>query len=294
MVANPIKVLAIEDDLEYASLLHVVICEVNPNLFDLTHVDNLSEALSILTQHNFDIVLLDLFLPDSMGLDTFFKIHSNHQDTPLVIITGLNDKSVAVRAVREGAQDYLIKDELNVNLLVRILLYALERHHTLNSLKKQTLVDDLTGLLNRRGFQSLAKQQIRIAKRANWESILLFADLDNLKVINDRFGHAEGDLAIKAIASILKETFRTSDIIGRIGGDEFIVLAIKTSDDNVSSITKRLDRNIKNYNQQINKFELSLSFGVVHLDPMDDISLEEAILEADKNLYIQKQRKMKD
>jgi two-component system, cell cycle response regulator len=294
MVANPIKILAIEDDLEYASLLHVVICEVNPNLFELTHVDNLSEALSLLTQHNFDLVLLDLFLPDSLGLDTFFKIHSNLQDTPLVIITGLNDKSVAVRAIREGAQDYLIKDELNVNLLVRILLYAVERHRTLNSLKKQTLVDDLTGLLNRRGFQSLAEQQVRIAKRANWESILLFADLDNLKIINDRFGHAEGDRAIKAIASILKETFRTSDIISRIGGDEFIVLAIKTSDDNVSSITNRLVRNIKNYNQEINKFKLSLSFGVVYLDPKDDISLEQAIVEADKNLYIQKQRKMKD
>jgi two-component system, cell cycle response regulator len=294
MVANPIKILAIEDDLEYASLLHVVICEVNPNLFELTHVDNLSEALSLLTQHNFDLVLLDLFLPDSIGLDTFFKIHSNLHDTPLVIITGLNDKSVAVRSIREGAQDYLIKDELNVNLLVRILLYAVERHRTLNSLKKQTLVDDLTGLLNRRGFQSLAEQQVRIAKRANWESILLFADLDNLKVINDRFGHAEGDRAIKAIASILKETFRTSDIISRIGGDEFIVLAIKTSDDNVSSITNRLVRNIKNYNQEINKFKLSLSFGVVYLDPKDDISLEQAIVEADKNLYIQKQRKMKD
>jgi two-component system, cell cycle response regulator len=294
MVANPIKVLVIEDDLEYASLLHVIIGEVNPDLFHLTYVDNLKDALSFLTQEKFDIVLLDLFLPDSIGLDTFFKVHSDIQDIPIVIITGLNDKSVAVRAVREGAQDYLIKDELNVNLLVRIILYAVERHRTLYSLKKQTLIDDLTGLLNRRGFQSLAEQQVRIAKRADWESILLFADLDNLKIINDRFGHSEGDRAIKAIASVLKETFRTSDIIGRIGGDEFIVLAIKTSDENVSSITTRLERNIKLYNQQISDYKLALSYGVVHLDPKDDTSLEEAILEADKDLYVQKQRKMKD
>ncbi|MBE0409477.1 MAG: diguanylate cyclase [Anaerolineales bacterium] len=294
MAANPINVLVIEDDLEYASLLHVIIGEVNPDLFQITHIDNLKDALSLLLQQNFDLVLLDLFLPDSTGMDTFFKVNSAIQEIPIVIITGHNDKSAAVRAVREGAQDYLIKDELNVNRLVRILLYAVERHRNLNTLKQQTLVDDLTGLLNRRGFLSLAEKQVRIAKRANWESILLFADLDNLKTINDRFGHSEGDQAIKTISAILKETFRTSDIIGRIGGDEFIVLAIKTSDENVSSITARLERNIKRYNQQIPDYELSLSFGVVHLHPKDDTSLEEAISEADKGLYLHKQRKMKE
>jgi two-component system, cell cycle response regulator len=293
MAADPIKILVIEDDLEYASLLHVILGEVNPGLCQLTHIDNLKDALSLLLHHKFDIVILDLFLPDSVGLDTFFKVYSNVPDIPIVIVTALNDKSVAVRTVREGAQDYLIKDELNVNHLLRILQYSVERHHTLKALKHQTLIDDLTGLLNRRGFLSLAEKQVRIAKRANWEAILLFADLDNLKVINDQLGHSEGDQAIKAIASILKETFRTSDVIGRVGGDEFIVLAIKTSDESVASMTARLERNIKHYNQQFNEYELALSFGVVHLDPQDDISLEEAIAEADKGLYDHKQRKMK-
>lgn len=293
MASNPIKVLVVEDDLEYASLLHIILGEVNPGLCQLTHIDNLKDALSLLPHHNIDIVLLDLFLPDSFGLDTFFQIASNAPDIPIVIITALNDKTAAVRAVREGAQDYLIKDELNVNQLLRILQYAVERHRTLESLKHQTLVDDLTGLFNRRGFLSLADQQVRIAKRAEWESILLFADLDNLKIINDQFGHSEGDRAIKAIAAILKETFRTSDIIGRVGGDEFIVLAIKTSDESVASMTARLERNIKHYNHQIEGYELALSFGVVHLDPHDDTSLEEAIAEADNRLYDHKQRKMK-
>lgn len=293
MAADPIKVLVVEDNLEYASLLQIILGEVNPGLCHLTHRDNLNDALSLLLQNKFDIVLLDLFLPDSVGLETFFKVSSFKSDIPIVVITALNDKSVAVRAVREGAQDYLIKDELNVNLLVRILQYAVERHRTLKTLKHQSLVDDLTGLLNRRGFLSLAKQQTRIAKRAKWESILLYSDLDNLKVINDQHGHSQGDRALTTIASILKDTFRTSDIIGRVGGDEFIVLAIKASDESVASMTARLERKIQQQNKQIAEFELSLSFGVVHLEPEVDLSLEDAIAQADKALYQHKQQKMK-
>jgi two-component system, cell cycle response regulator len=294
VAATPINVLIIEDDLDYASLIHVILAEVNPGMWAITHADRLESALVHMSGKRFDVILVDLFLPDCQGLDTFFKVFARSAGVPVVILTVLDDKSAAVRAIREGAQDVLVKSELQVNSLARILQYAVERHRTLETLKKQTLIDELTGLLNRRGFLSSAEQQVKIARRASWESVLVFADLDRLKTINDQHGHAAGDQALVATASILKETFRTSDVIARIGGDEFIILAINASGDSLSNLTHRLTQNIRNFNLQNSGHPLSLSFGVVPIHPWEESSLSQIIEKADQALYRHKRSKTKD
>lgn len=111
-------------------------------------------------------------------------------------MTVLDNRELALKAVREGAQDYLMKGDLDVNLPARSLQYAVERHRTLIHLKRLSFIDDLTGLLNRRGFLSLANQHMKIAQRANRELLLFYADLDELKQINDQFGYHEGDQAL--------------------------------------------------------------------------------------------------
>jgi len=269
----------------------VVSVSVNAGQFEATRASSLSNALAALEREPFDVILLDLVLPDSLGTNTFSQVYARVPETPIVVTSQLDDKDQAVKVLQEGAQDYLVKGEMDAIHLRRALLYAIERHRTKVMLHHLSFNDDLTGLLNRRGFLSLAQQQLKIAQRENWELPLFFADLDGLKNINDNFGHPEGDRALQAIATILKETFRTSDLLARLGGDEFIMLAINAPAAGIQTILARLQRNLDRYNAQNRYYQLSLSIGVAQFDPRHETTLEELIIEADKSLYDHKRRK---
>lgn len=283
-----IRVLIVEDDRDFASMLRVILTEANIGQFDPTLVGSLEEALGQLKKPDFDIVLLDLFLPDSKGRKTFLKILEQIPDTPIVVVTGLDDKSEAIQCVREGAQDCLVKGDLDVNQLVRSLIYAIERHRTRRMLQNLSLSDELTGLLNRRGFLSLAPKHVKIAQRASWELLVFFIDLDELKAINDNYGHPEGDQALRTVATILRETFRTSDVLARLGGDEFIVLAINATDASIDTIMARLQENVARYNHNGIQYRISISYGVARFDSQEQATLEEMIAKADRALYANK------
>jgi diguanylate cyclase (GGDEF)-like protein/PAS domain S-box-containing protein len=153
-------------------------------------------------------------------------------------------------------------------------------------LRELTIVDELTGLYNRRGFLTVAHQQMNIAKRLNKSMLLLFIDLDNLKSINDTFSHREGDNALRSSANILNDTFRSSDIIARWGGDEFIVFMVNIENVNEHVIENRLQESIDRYNETKKlKFNLSLSWGIVSYNHEEGISLEELIIRADERMY---------
>jgi len=159
-------------------------------------------------------------------------------------------------------------------------------------LRALTLVDDLTGLYNRRGFITLAQQQLKLAKRMKREMLLLFVDVDELKVINDTMGHHTGDLALKDVAGVLKETFREPDIIGRIGGDEFAVLAIEACRDNDCAITIRIGENIDIHNSTSGRpYSLSVSVGTATYDPFRPCFINELLEQADKMMYQAKRKK---
>jgi diguanylate cyclase (GGDEF)-like protein/PAS domain S-box-containing protein len=165
-----------------------------------------------------------------------------------------------------------------------------QRKQAEEALRNLSLVDDMTGLYNRRGFLTLAEQELKIAHRMKRGVFLLFADLDDLKGINDTFGHQEGDRALIMVVRIIKETFRDPDIIARIGGDEFIVLAIEgTSESSAENLRIRLNRNLGLFNAKREKpYSLSLSMGVVRYDPYQPVSVEGLIAEADKRMYEEK------
>lgn len=283
-----IRVLIVEDDPEFATMLRVILTEAHVGQFDPAIVRSLEEAVTQLKKSEFDILLLDLFLPDSEGHNTFLKILDQIPDTPIVVVTGLDDRAVAIQCVREGAQDYLVKGDLDVNQLVRSLLYAIERHRTRSMLQNLSLSDELTGLLNRRGFLSLAPKHVKIAERANWELLVFFIDLDELKAINDNYGHPAGDKALRTVATVLRETFRTSDVVARIGGDEFIVLAINASDASIDTITARLQENVERCNHNGTQYRVSISYGVARFSPQEQATLHEMIAQADRALYANK------
>ena len=291
-VIRPIKVLVVEVGKPESTPWHqVVSVSVNAGQFEATRVGSLNKALAALEQEPFDVILLDLVLPDSLGTNTYSQVYARAPEIPIVVTSHLDDKDQAVKVLQEGAQDYLVKGEMDAVHLRRALLYAIERHRTKVMLHHLSFNDDLTGLLNRRGFLSLAKQQLKIAQRENWELPLFFADLDGLKNINDNFGHPEGDRALQAMATILKETFRTSDLLARLGGDEFIMLAINAPAAGIQTILARLQRNLDRSNAQNRYYQLSLSIGVAQFDPRHETTLEELIIEADKALYDHKRRK---
>jgi len=176
--------------------------------------------------------------------------------------------------------------------IVGALLDITERKRTEEALRTLSLADELTGFYNRRGFFTLAEQQLRIANRMKKRMLLLFADLDGLKWINDNMGHNEGDLALVDVANILKKTFRESDFVARIGGDEFVVLAIETEEVNAEVLSERLEENLRAHNAERKRgYNLSISTGISRCSPESRCSIDELLSRADKSMYRHKKKK---
>ncbi|WP_432402668.1 diguanylate cyclase [Wukongibacter sp. M2B1] len=263
--------------------------------FEIIRADSFRDAKSKLANNFFNIILLDLTLKDSMGLDTLRKMYAETPETPIIVLTNINDHLVAINAVKEGAQDYLVKGQFNSNLLMRAIHYSIERHKMLVALRSMALIDQLTSLYNRRGFLNLANHHIKLAKRKKRNLLFLFCDLDNFKYINDNYGHLEGDKVLKDTSSILKETFRESDIIARFGGDEFVVLAIDVNEEDEKIIIERLKRNIINYNVEKKiDYSLSISMGSAFYEPSDITDIDEILNKVDQLMYEEKKKKYRN
>lgn len=158
-----------------------------------------------------------------------------------------------------------------------------------------SITDYLTGLYNRRGFMTLAEQQIKMVGRTDKKSLLLllFADLDKMKSINDNLGHQKGDNALIEVASILKNVFRESDIIARIGGDEFAVLGLVAEKSDIVALESRLQEQIDLHNAYKNRdYTISLSVGIAYGDPENHDTIDELMSKADQLMYEQKRRKL--
>lgn len=175
-----------------------------------------------------------------------------------------------------------------------------ERENLLNKLKSSeekfrqlSLLDELTGLQNRRGFIYLAEQQLKVVSRTKKEMLLLFTDLDKMKWINDNFGHQAGDKALVETANILRKHIREADILARFGGDEFVALINNSSEAFSEILTRRIEESIENYNREgTQDFKLSLSIGFARYDPELPCSIEELLSQADKNMYKNKEENL--
>ena len=155
-----------------------------------------------------------------------------------------------------------------------------------------SVTDELTGLYNRRGFFTLAEQQFKVSSRSEKGMVLISVDMDNLKDINDTFGHSEGDMALTETADILRKSFRESDIVARIGGDEFLVLLTAADDISREVAGVRLQKCLDIRNARGNSgYALSFSFGTSCYSPKCPCSLHELLVEADKSMYRDKKRK---
>jgi diguanylate cyclase (GGDEF)-like protein len=176
-------------------------------------------------------------------------------------------------------------------LLMRAVRCAAKQYMLQAELGNLALTDDLTGLYNRRGFMAMAERQMRLGRRTGRGMILFMMDVDSLKQINDSFGHLEGDRALKHTAEVLEETFRDSDVIARLAGDEFAVLAIEAAGHSERTIQTRLFDGLKSISAEQFPYELSLSLGFARFDPRNCTSLEELMAKADQAMYEHKRRR---
>lgn len=175
-------------------------------------------------------------------------------------------------------------------LLTRAARCATKQYILLAELGNLALTDELTGLYNRRGFMAIAERQLKVGRRSARELLLFFIDVDGLKQINDLFGHSEGDRALKRSAQALKMTFRDSDVIARMAGDEFAVLAIEAGGHSEEAIRIRLSEDLKSISSGESRYEISLSLGVARFGPRDRTSIGELMARADQSMYEDKRR----
>ena len=167
-----------------------------------------------------------------------------------------------------------------------------ERKRAEGAIKTLSLVDELTGLYNRRGFMAFSEQHLISVQRANKSLMVVYADLDGLKQINDSFGHKEGDRALIKTAELLRETFRSSDILGRLGGDEFTVFAAVEPEGGVETVMARLNDKFQRYNSQnASPYRLSISVGLAFMHPDETQTVEELMAQADESMYTNKRQR---
>ena len=289
---RPLRVLLVEEEGPTVDDLKEAFRRVRGYVMELIWVGELSGALARLSQGGIDAVLLDPALPDSEGISSFERLFAFAPEVPIIILTDDDDDELAVRTVQWGAQDYLIKQDVSPGLVVRSVRYAIERHRLLSALKRLSLIDDLTNLYNRRGFIDLGEQYLRLGRRTGRGVTVVYVDIDRIKTINDTLGHHVGDRALLRVADTLRNTFRSSDLIARAGGDEFAVLALETAGEDAELLVERLRRKIANLNAQgVEPYHLSISVGIARYSGEGRARLDELLSSAREALIDEKAAK---
>ncbi|HTQ76286.1 MAG TPA: EAL domain-containing protein [Burkholderiales bacterium] len=217
------RVLLIEDNPGDVRLIREMLSEGEEGLFQLDCVGRLSQGLEYLSTRSTGVVLLDLSLPDSYGFDTFLKVYAHSPKVPIIVLTGNDDQTVALSAVKTGAQDYLVKGKLDRELLLRSMQYSIERKRYQEQLEYQANYDALTGLPNRNLLHDRLRQSV-FAQRFVRSIGVVFLDIDHFKFVNDSLGHNVGDKLLQRVAERLMGSVRDGDTVARLGGDEFILI----------------------------------------------------------------------
>lgn len=286
-----IRVLLIEDNDRDAETFETLLSQDRRYSYQVDRKRKLIEGLEALQRGRIGLMVVDLNLPDSDEVNTLRTLSERVQNVPLIVLSDESRGTLGAEILRLGIQEVLDKKDLERGFLLRTISYAMERNRLVQEMHRLSLVDELTGLYNRRGFLTLVELQLKISLRDKKNLAVVFIDVDALKQINDSFGHQEGDAVLKGAARILRQTFRDSDIIARIGGDEFAVAAITTHREDSEVLIRRLDEKLREEQaKQTKSYRFSLSSGAVCHDRSRYATIEEALVEADRLMYERKRK----
>jgi diguanylate cyclase (GGDEF)-like protein len=255
VAADPtsLSLLIVEDDLASAHLLRELLETSSSPTFTIQHVTTAAEACERVDEGGIDVMLLDLGLPDATDLQALTKLEQCLHEIPVIVLTGSGDETLAMDALHRGAEDYLLKGTVDRDSLLRSIRYAVERHRSVRDLtrvkrelesanrhlERLTIIEPLTELLNRRGLQQALSREIQTLARGTRAAILV-VDLDDFKSINETLGHAAGDVVLKEIGRRLRASVRAIDYVGRLGGDEFMMILPDTSPREAGRVAERI------------------------------------------------------
>jgi len=232
-----------------------------------------------------DVVLVSEEIVNSISYNIIDREIVKNRNIPYLIIN--TSEKILMEAIHSSAQDVILMNNLDIDRAIWSILHSFERNKMINRLYEDSIEDALTGLYNRRGFLSLAKDAIELMDNLNYH--IIFIDLDKMKSINDEYGHNMGDSALQEASKILKSSFREGDIISRYGGDEFIVFVSDVEDKVINKIKKRIKDNLEIINKSKKlRYTLALTVGHSKYNPSKKESLKEVIERADKDMYDKK------
>ena len=295
MKQRDLRILYVEDDEDDYILMRDMISEVQDIQITLDWMRDGVSALEAMQENNHDICLLDYLLGPSNGLELMEEAIYKGCKSPVIFLTGQDDREVDLAAMQAGAADYLVKGRFDVPLLERSIRYAFERAKLLNQLNELAIRDDLTGLYNRREMNRLLEEEFERHQRHRSPLSVIMADVDHFKRVNDRFGHVVGDQVLRWLAQIIRLHVRTLDRPVRYGGEEFAIILPETSAQGACQVAERL-RQVIAAQPYLNKHEesercqsisITISMGVAEI-PGDIGDVAPLIQTADQALYAAK------
>ena len=289
--ARAIRIALIEDSPEYALLVRHLLQEELGASVVIDHRGSIAEAKTALVDEDLGCVLLDLSLPDATGLEGLQAVRARAPQVPIVVLSGEENEDVALEAVQEGAQDYLVKRHADGHLLGRAIRYAVERKRAELELARQATHDALTDLPNRTLFLDRLRLTLARIERREKACAVLFLDLDRFKAVNDSLGHDIGDQMLVEAANRLRALVRPSDTVARFGGDEFMVLCddIETEADAIVVAGRIADSLAEPFHLAGRELYVGASIGIAVAEDRSRPA-EEIVRDADQTMYMAKRR----
>lgn len=311
------NILIIDDDEQDVEIVRELLSVNKDFPIDLFHCFTLAESIEFLQSDTpIDLVLLDLCIKGTEGLETFYQFSQTYPSIPLIILSGNTDEEIALEAMQEGAQDYLVKGRFTSSLLRRSIQYALERqgllleldakNRDLQALSEQleaanrrleslATIDGLTQVNNRRYFdETFLSEWNRLSREARPLSLIM-CDVDHFKAFNDTYGHQAGDDCLREVAqAIAKVIKRPADCVARYGGEEFAIILPNTDLDGATQVAEAVCCAIKTlvipHESSSASDIVSASLGVASHVPDENVAPSILIEAADRALYVAKQQ----
>lgn len=259
------KVLIADDDHDFRQLL---VRRAKKMGLLVTEAEDGDQALDAIEGDNFDVLVVDLYMPGRTGLEVIRDAQKANKDAEAIILTGSATLETAIQALRAGVYDYLTKPLESLTVFEITLSRALERRHLIkenerlfNEIQRLAMTDQLTGLYNRRKLMDNLEMEVQRVQRYSRSLSLIMIDLDNLKGINDTYGHTAGDAVLQLIADAIQNQIRRVDIPARMGGDEFIVLLPEAELEMATLVAKRVCAQILNTPFQGTRISISVGVG---------------------------------
>lgn len=288
------RILLIEDHPADAEFVREALLELEERAasqswlsqLELTHCESAAEATEMLHSTAFDVILLDLGLGDSSGVETFHQIHSSAPECPILVLSTADDPSLAAHLMQEGAQDYLLKQELDCSPLGRALRCAMERNRVATGLRSMTVRDELTGLLNLSGFQSMAAQQSRVLRRCAVSANLVWLRVGNLDWITQLYGRHERDWLIIEVSELFRGLAGEADLAGYLGEGNFVLLTMDHQGEKVGRYCEALQVELRVRAERRSALRpVEIRVGQAQVGPANLWDLEAALEIAEASLW---------